>query len=515
MKIQYKILFFITLIFLCIASTLPLRADYDLWARLVAGMSVLENGVVLKQDIFSYTPVHAWFDHEWGASVVIYLFAKMADVFGIAKIYTLAALQVILTFLIYLSIFFSIKQKSDKKYSGYSIILFLLVVFASNAVFASTVRCHLFSFLFFTVWLFLLEYYRKTGKKTALIVLPIMMLFWGNIHGGCLSGLGILTIYALGEFLNKKNPVPYLMTLLFSFGVLFINPYGAEYVKFLFFAGTMAREYISEWQPTFSLGVQTIKFQIYFVLVSIVFLINIVKHKANFIFADKTKLILIISTAVISLLHAKLIPFFVITSSIFLYEEIIALLSKIKFFRVANAPENKLTYAVILLFCLLNINSYKYEISNNDYPYDAVNFIKVNDIKGNLFVDMTYGSYCAYKLFPQNKIFMDGRYEEVYNPSLLLEIKDFLKQDGVNSESVLKKYKTQIVLLKKYNSLQKMKVVDFLNKNKWRNIYEDNFWIVFVSPEYPLNNNFQPIKAKLKKENLFDTDINKFMLKTL
>lgn len=515
MKNHYKILFFITLIFLCIASTLPLRADYDLWARLIAGMSVVESGVVLKQDIFSYTPVHAWIDHEWGASVVIYLFAKAAEFFGVAKIYTLAVLQVLLTFLIYLSIFFTLQLKSDKKYSEYSIILFLFVIFASNAVFASTVRCHLFSFLFFTVWLFLLEYYRITGKKLPLAILPIIMLFWGNIHGGCLSGLGILAIYAIGECLNKKNPLPYLITLLFSFGVLFINPYGAEYVKFLFFAGTMARKYISEWQPTFSLGLQTIKFQIYFVLISIVILTNVIKNKANFVFADKTKLLLIVSTAAVALLHAKLIPFFVITSSIFLYEEILALLGKIKFFRTANAPENKFTYAVILLFCLLNINSYKYEISNNDYPYDAVNFIKANEIKGNLFVDMTYGSYCAYKLFPQNKIFMDGRYEEVYAPSLLLEIRDFLRQEPLNSESVLRKYETQIVLLKKYNSFQKMKVVDFLNKNKWRNIYEDNFWLVFISPEYPLNNNFQPINLKFKKENLFDTDINKVMLKTL
>ena len=170
MKNQYKILFFITLIFLCIASIFPLTADYDLWARLVAGMSVIENGVVLKQDIFSYTTVHAWFDHEWGASVVIYLFAKMAEFFGISKIYTLAALQVLLTFSIYLLIFLKKKLKSNKKYSEYSIILFLLVIFASNVVFSSTVRCHLFSFLLFSVWLFLLEYYRKTSKKRVLMI---------------------------------------------------------------------------------------------------------------------------------------------------------------------------------------------------------------------------------------------------------------------------------------------------------------------------------------------------------
>jgi len=51
--------------------------DYDLWARLIAGMGVVDGGHVLTQDFLSYTPVHTWFDHEWGSGVIFYLFLKL------------------------------------------------------------------------------------------------------------------------------------------------------------------------------------------------------------------------------------------------------------------------------------------------------------------------------------------------------------------------------------------------------------------------------------------------------
>ena len=45
--------------------------DNDLWARLIAGMGVFEGGHVLTQDFLSFTPVHTWWDHEWGAGAQV------------------------------------------------------------------------------------------------------------------------------------------------------------------------------------------------------------------------------------------------------------------------------------------------------------------------------------------------------------------------------------------------------------------------------------------------------------
>ncbi len=49
------------------------------------------------------------------------------------------------------------------------------------------------------------------------------------------------------------------------------------------------------------------------------------------------------------------------------------------------------------------------------YPINVAEFIKVNDIKGNMFLPYFYGSFMAYKTYPNIKIFMDGRQEQVYD----------------------------------------------------------------------------------------------------
>ena len=70
-------LFYITLFLLILAFTITADYfDYDIWARLIAGMGVIDGGHVLKADFLSYTPVHTWWDHEWGSGVIFYFFLK-------------------------------------------------------------------------------------------------------------------------------------------------------------------------------------------------------------------------------------------------------------------------------------------------------------------------------------------------------------------------------------------------------------------------------------------------------
>ena len=52
---------FYTLLFLCSAAV-ALKSknyDFDMWARLIAGMAIVQTGHVAKFDFYSYTPTHA------------------------------------------------------------------------------------------------------------------------------------------------------------------------------------------------------------------------------------------------------------------------------------------------------------------------------------------------------------------------------------------------------------------------------------------------------------------------
>ena len=510
---KWQILFFVTLLIWCFALAYPINPDYDLFARLIAGKSVIENGVILKNDFYSYTPTHLWLDHEWGASAVIYWISTLSDLFKKSVLTTLSTLKSLLVFAIFAIATICVNLKSHK-YSAFNILYFVLAVFAANIVFASTVRCHMFSFLYFALFVLILELYRLHGKKWLLAILPLLMLLWGNTHGGCLSGIGLILIYTIGEFFNKKNPLPYLITLIVSLLVLFINPYGVEYVKFLFTAGTMNRELISEWASPFAYPFYALKFKIYFFFMVFICLIKAKENKFSLKNIDMTKLLLLVSTGYLAVMHTKLLPFFVISSAVFLFDDVMSILKKIQPLAIILNEKNKYVYGVIILISLCALNSAN--TSNNTIsankkylPYEAVEFLATNSVKGNILTDMTYGSYVAYKLYPNNKIFMDGRYEEVYSPDLLVEMKDFFTMNGEKFDDILNKYPTDIVLLQK---LHTENLTKFLIKKSWKQVYTDKNYIVLVKPNYP---KFKEKEEHFAPETIFDTQITAEMLKKL
>ena len=103
------LLFLITLFLLILAFSMSAaHFDFDLWARLIAGMGVINGGHVLTEDFLSYTPVHTWWDHEWGAGVIFYAFLKFLGP------YSLIILQAIMLFLIFFTISQIVKLRTNE-----------------------------------------------------------------------------------------------------------------------------------------------------------------------------------------------------------------------------------------------------------------------------------------------------------------------------------------------------------------------------------------------------------------
>ena len=266
------LIFYITLFLLILAfSTAATHFDYDLWARLIAGMGVIDGGHVLKQDFLSYTPVHTWWDHEWGSGVIFYFFLKF---FGP---YSLIILQALLTFGILFTASRVIKLKTEK--CPYNILFYFFTLMAVMENLNNPVRCHMFSFLLFTVFIYILEKVRR-GSNKLLFIIPFLIIFWNNVHGGVVSGLGLIAMYALGEFLNKKPYLKYIITLAASALVLLINPWGYQYIKFLLMANSMQRPYIVEWWGLFSkfYMFKQIKFKLFMLAIILIEAISIYKN---------------------------------------------------------------------------------------------------------------------------------------------------------------------------------------------------------------------------------------------
>ena len=116
--------FFATLLLWCTALALPIELDIDLWARLIAGKSIVENGIILKHDFYSFTQTLDWIDHEWGASALIYWFSSIGKYFHIPAIKMLLILKLLLTLGILTLSVSCVKMREPKASSPYQILYF-------------------------------------------------------------------------------------------------------------------------------------------------------------------------------------------------------------------------------------------------------------------------------------------------------------------------------------------------------------------------------------------------------
>lgn len=434
---------FYVLLFLLSASIAvkSVNYDFDLWARLIAGMAVVQTGQILKYDFLSYTPTHAWYDHEWGSSVVFYLFK---DLFGHGG---LLFLQVLLTFLTILFLVKTVKLRFEKSCNCENVLFYFLVLNSFAVTYSSLIRCHSFTFLFFAIELYLLELIRKNNNYKLFFIFPFMFLIWGNMHGGVVSGLGLLAMYTLGEALNKKPFKHYLIATIICPLMLFINPYGVDFIKFLIRATTMPRPDVVEWWPIFT-KYNAHLFLIFKFMALIYLIVEFLKVKKDFSYSnlDKTKFIVMTVTLIFAVMRVKMMPFFALTGTAFCYKDVMDSMKKFNFPKWCMP-----TLIVFLSFysiLALAIKDYRPMVNYASYPVMEIEFIKLNHLEGKLLTNFGIGSFAAYKLYPQNKIYMDGRYEEVYDDYLLKDLGNFyaVKQDAF---ALMRKNKPDVIIMEK------------------------------------------------------------------
>jgi hypothetical protein len=494
-------------------------SDWDLWARLAVGKIFSQIGNVLPKDIFAYTPTKPyWVDHEWGAGAVFY---SLADNFGDTG---LLLLKFFILFGIFLSIF-GTNQLRNNSEKPYRIVFYLLVFNAILPAFDNVIRSHAFTYLFFAYWLYLLDKVRA-GNNKIIVLFPFTMLLWANLHGGFLAGLGIVGVFAVGEFLNRRNPLKYLLILALSGLATLINPYGLKYWSFIISAVSMNRPFVNEWAPLNIFGSihQVTGFKIFVILTVLALIYMFIKRFKEINWSD---VLILAVTFYMSIKHMRHVIFFSIAAGSYIYYwlypamrwytfDIVskiyalfpALLRKItKIFREV------LVYSLILTFSLMSLVTLQRNIAvnHNMFPARAVKFIQINNLSGNLLVLFNWGSYALWKLYPQCRIAVDGRYEEVYTDDFIGDVARF-HYVGVEWDGLLKKYHADLMLIPK----EYAELLNELSKlDDWKIVYQDNMAVVFVPKSmnkkvwhFP-SSNFDASKEKYMSDIIVPAEMNK------
>ncbi len=206
---------------LSILGILPFSSDSDpdLWWHLRTGELVAHSGIP-RHDIFSWT-AHGrpWVAHEWLSELLIYEVRHWlgygADV-ALFSGATVAALALVYAL-------------ARRRGAGAGLLLALVILASITLALFITVRPQIFTWLFFVVFVVVIE--RSEAEEAAPVwLLPPLMAVWVNLHLGFAYGLMTVVLWSLargirrlrGEAVDLRTPL--IFTALCFLAML--NPWG-------------------------------------------------------------------------------------------------------------------------------------------------------------------------------------------------------------------------------------------------------------------------------------------------
>jgi len=133
--------------------------------------------------------------------------------------------------------------------------------------------------------------------------------------------------------------------------------------------------------------------------------------------------------------------------------------------------------AIVLILLILSPWSSRIFNSNFDpsnHPIDAAEFIASKTIRGNIYSPDEYGDYLVYRLFPDIKVFIDGRSDFYRTGPVFNEYLKLISLDSTWSQ-ILDKYNINYILINRNDPLG---IVVSLSGD-WNILYSDGFSQIF------------------------------------
>ncbi len=425
MKVKNKakyILIFLTFLFVFGMNLHFKDINHDIWMHIKTGEIIWNEKGLPENDVFSFTAQdNKWVFHEWLAQLIFYFFYKT---FGIQSLIVLKAVVVTITlFLLYRLI--------DKNNRYLSMLAISLI--AIGIRYHSFIRPHIFGWFFLVLTIYLI-------KKKKLIVLPLILIVWTNMHPSSILGFFIIALYMIKFYIiDRKNKFIYCsIACLFS---LIISPLGLGIFKIINQSGIPI---IKEWKPFTYQSIYFWGYLFFIIALFTLFILSKNKSPLEIILSIVLVYIGFSSRRHVALVYILLAPFF--------YKRLI------EFIKIKKSIKNNLMFiaifSIIVLSPLYMISNYfSLKVPYYSYPVKSVAFIVDNDIKGNIFNEQGDGGFLLFWLYPHNKIFIDGRME-TYGKRVISEYLTIAK-NLPESKFLLKNYNVSIIITEKGIPLEK------------------------------------------------------------
>lgn len=483
-------------VFLFIEFFHPISAiTQDLGRHLLNGQIILTTHEVPKTNLFSYTnPNFPFINHHWLSEVIFYLILKSFGFNG------LLILNTTLMFLSFGSIFFFILKRVN------IIALSLISLLYLNIFFERTdVRPEIFSFLFLSIFILILYKYKEKFTKWIFLLIPLELL-WVNVHIYFPIGIVILGIFLIDNIftnlLDRKtiiNNCTGILVFIFvsSTLVTLLNPNGREGALYPLHVFQNYGYSIEENQNLIFLWeIISKKTILYF------FMAIIITFSLLLINIKKTKLIdwlIFIPFSILAILSIRNLPLFAIATFILFSENLSFIFDKI--FRSFNSKKISLVVLVVLIFWqtiqVSHIKGVGFGVVKGGQ--DGVDFFVKNNLKGPIFNNFDIGSYLEYRLYPKEKVFVDGR-PEAYPASFFQKTYIPMQTDENKFNEIDKKYNFQTIFFSHTDQTPwAEKFIKLITHDrKWQIVYLDDYAIILSKNKklkFQIQNNYNNLQS--------------------
>lgn len=362
------------------------------------------------------------------------------------------------------------------------------------------IRTQNWSWPLFAAYLLILRAYVESKvQPRLLLMLPLLMIVWVNVHGGFVLGPALIGIFWLGETLRRwfKQPralpwerIRWLGAALGgSLVAMLVNPLGFGIVGYVqkLLTDAPSQRLINEWQPP-TTGT----------LAGMFFFGAVLLLLAALAFARRRPSATDVLLVVVFLWQAwsgqRYVVWFGVVAMPILAQSLAAPRSPLATEQVLRSvPLNTALVAILALLVVLVQPPFKNALPwpasyralfadvpgapltfRTATPVAATEYLRANPRPGRLFAEMGYASYLDWALWPETQVFVDTRIE-LYPLAIWNDYVAMTKAQNYNA--LFDKYDIQRLLIS--NEAQPDLAAALLNDHRWQQEYADDHALVY------------------------------------
>jgi hypothetical protein len=467
--------------------------DTDIWWHLATAREMISHHVFLHQDPFSYTPLlNQWINLHWLYQLLVYSVYVSLGLFGVIAIKALF-------FGAAATIAFLVTNGEQRPLLRLSIFVF----FTFQVRYLMLDRPVMITVLFMVIFFYALEHFRTFKQSRWLFVLLLVQILWVNSQGLSAVGLAIAGCFFIEALFESSSRARYLALLIVGLVLCGLaNPYGTDgfalplklFTRIVPSADNIYSMNISENMPLRYLHGSEMHFAYTSLFMACLIIVSIWFNRKNFRISH---LLLFVAFALLCTMALRNVLLFVFMGLMLVNWNISNVPVPVKEQRYKNITAPLLVLLIILL-CFFHVKMLLgcrglNGLSPFRVPDKAVSYLKANPISGNCFNADRYGGYMLWTLYPEKKVFIDGRFT-IRPVKVFQEYLDALDKPET-FPALAQKYDITHVLLPVSVFERFVPLVKMLYKNQeWDLLYVDGSSILFAlsgmggTPPLSLNN---------------------------